>query len=350
MKKKRRLNKRKIFSLILTIGIVFGLIFLDRQSMIEFQDETVIEYGTKIDAADLIAKCQGKLIAVPELDSLKLGKQDLVYTVQGRFFKRKYHQRIEVVDRKKPIIQLKEAVFELKTGREWDVSANIIRVYDEVDGDLPYQTEGIVDNKKIGEYPIKVYTSDKNGNESSAEFLVKVTAHEFEVIDGVTYIDGILLVNKEYSLPREYGGLKEDAWQALTRLRNDAQNCGYDLPILSGYRSYDYQAELFEYWVSVDGLEEAERSSARAGHSEHQSGYTFDIGVLNEEFGASSAGRWLAENCQNYGFIIRYPQGKEEITGYIYEPWHIRYVGKEAAVYIMAHGICLEEYLGLSLD
>ena len=118
--------------------------------------------------------------------------------------------------------------------------------------------------------------------------------------------------------------------------------------LVSGYRSYYDQKSTYNYWVSVYGQKDADTISARPGHSEHQTGLAFDITSLNSSYGETEEGIWLRENCFKYGFIIRYPKGKEHITGYAYEPWHIRYVGVEHATYIMNNNLTLEEYLGIA--
>src|SRR5690625_3128012 len=121
----------------------------------------------------------------------------------------------------------------------------------------------------------------------------------------------------------------------------------------SGYRSYDRQDTIFTSNVDEHGEKEANNFSARPGESEHQSGLTMDITTpdlnydLTVEFGETDEGKWVQQHASEFGFIIRYPEGKEEITEYQYEPWHLRYVGKKAAKEIMDKGITLEEYLGL---
>lgn len=119
------------------------------------------------------------------------------------------------------------------------------------------------------------------------------------------------------------------------------------MPLISGYRSYDYQTSLYNNYVAIDGEDAANRYSAKPGYSEHQTGLAFDIGELNYQFGETPAGIWLAQHAHEYGFIIRYPQGKENVTGYMYEPWHVRYLGDQASS-VYASGLTLEEYLGAS--
>ena len=168
-------------------------------------------------------------------------------------------------------------------------------------------------------------------------------------VDEPTYIQGILVVNKTYSLPKTYAkGVDPEAKAALDKMFADAQKDGISLWIASGYRSYDRQNTIYNNYVAQDGQAAADRYSARPGHSEHQTGLAFDLNELTEAFGSSKQGKWLAENCHKYGFIIRYPQNKEHITGYMYEPWHVRYLGVDVATAIYESGLCLEEYLGIT--
>jgi D-alanyl-D-alanine carboxypeptidase len=115
------------------------------------------------------------------------------------------------------------------------------------------------------------------------------------------------------------------------------KEAGFEFYVFSAYRSYHEQEQTFTYWVEMLGEEEARRSSALAGHSEHQLGTTLDIsatgfkGDVYENFGDSLPGKWLAANAYKYGFVMSYPKDSESVTGYIYEPWHFRYVGKRVA-------------------
>ena len=156
-----------------------------------------------------------------------------------------------------------------------------------------------------------------------------------------------MIVNKKYKLPSTFGGTDEIALAALNNLQQAANNAGYAMPLISGYRSYQTQNSIYNSYVSRWGIEYTDTVSARPGHSEHQTGLAFDVGELSNSYGETKAGIWLKENCHKYGFIIRYLKGKESITGYSYEPWHIRYVGVEVATEIMQKNITLEEYLGV---
>ncbi len=165
----------------------------------------------------------------------------------------------------------------------------------------------------------------------------------------LTYIDGILIVNKTYALPKTYApGWETEASGPLWQMIAAAKQDGIELWMTSGYRSWADQNYIYNGYVARDGQEEADTYSARPGHSEHQTGLAYDLNDLPSNFGETLEGIWVAENCHKYGFIIRYPKGKEKITGYIYEPWHIRYLGIEKATEVYESGLCLEEFLGIT--
>ncbi len=175
----------------------------------------------------------------------------------------------------------------------------------------------------------------------------RFTRQEIEERDGITYINGILIANKTYSLPAGYNpaGILPEPQAAFNTMQADAKKAGYSLSIASGYRSYAYQGQLYNNYVARDGQAAADTYSARAGHSEHQTGLAMDINYAGDWFTGTPEAKWLAANCVNYGFIIRYPLGKESITGYQYESWHIRYLGKELAKEVADSGLTLEEFL-----
>lgn len=182
--------------------------------------------------------------------------------------------------------------------------------------------------------------------------------------DGLTVVSGILLVNKNHPLPSDYAPDYTNGAGQSTSLQGEAQAAaeaflaaanaqGNSMYVLSGYRSYDVQASLFASYAAANGEEKANTFSARAGQSEHQTGLAFDVGDaahsgynLQTSIDQFPGVQWMMQHCAEYGFILRYPQGKEAITGYQYEPWHYRYVGVEAAQAITSSGLTLEEYLG----
>lgn len=123
---------------------------------------------------------------------------------------------------------------------------------------------------------------------------------------------------------------------------------GISLWILSSFRSYEDQDVIYNRYVAQDGRDAADTYSSRPGHSDHQTGYTFDLNSLEQDFQYDPAGKWLDKNCYKYGFIIRYPKGKESSTGYMYEPWHVRYIGVDLATKVTQSGLSLEEYFGIT--
>ncbi len=172
---------------------------------------------------------------------------------------------------------------------------------------------------------------------------------KIKTVNGATYVDDILIVNKTYPLPADYGyGEDPEALDAFYRMQADAAAENIWIGIISGYRSYSVQSVTYQSFVYDRGQYEADRVSARPGHSEHQTGLAFDINSTAFAFADTPEAKWLARNCSQYGFIIRYPEGKESVTGYQYESWHIRYLGVEKAQKITASGLTLEEYYGLS--
>lgn len=145
--------------------------------------------------------------------------------------------------------------------------------------------------------------------------------------------------------------LRKVAAHALQKMFNKAKEADIYLHARSGYRSYDTQVQLFNNYVAQHGQEAANRYSARPGQSEHQTGLVMDVTSesvnfqLTNEFGETKEGKWLSEHAHEFGFIIRYPKDMEHITGYIYEPWHIRYLGLEVAMEVYESGLTYEEFL-----
>jgi len=179
-----------------------------------------------------------------------------------------------------------------------------------------------------------------------------------------------VLVNKKRNLPSDYipddlvvpdvpfsfsgdspkKQMRKEAAAALEQLVAGAKKDGVTLKAVSGYRSYKTQQSLFDSYAKKDGIEAANRYSAHPGQSEHQTGLTMDISgdsvqyQLTADLGEATEGIWLAEHAADYGFIIRYPEGKENITGYTYEPWHIRYIGADAAKAVYESKLTFEQY------
>ncbi len=179
-----------------------------------------------------------------------------------------------------------------------------------------------------------------------------------------------VFVNKEYALPKDYRPeelvapdiyfnlkyydertlMRPEAASAIELLFKAAREDGYVLSGVSGFRSYNRQYSIFTRNIVVKGKEHTLKYSAVPGTSEHQTGLAMDLSCeslrydLSSNFAETPEGIWLAKNAHRFGYIIRYPKGKADITGYAYEPWHIRYVGKDLATYLYENDLTLEEY------
>lgn len=183
----------------------------------------------------------------------------------------------------------------------------------------------------------------------------------------------LILVNKENPIEKDYKPddltaikyftsdrsettryMRDEAAEAFHRLVEAAAEEGLEIRMTTAYRSYDFQKILFDNYVEKEGEEQANTYSARPGQSEHQTGLAVDVSSpsvdyqLTSDYGKTEEGKWLAGNAYRFGFILRFPQGKEDVTGYQYEPWHLRYVGLTAAKEIREHDLTLEEYLQLN--
>ncbi|MFS0783186.1 M15 family metallopeptidase [Bacillus sp. 1P06AnD] len=197
------------------------------------------------------------------------------------------------------------------------------------------------------------------------------SSNDSNAIEVVSKPDDItVLVNKKYRLPDHYvpndlvypnvpfifdekidkRKMRKKAAEALKKMFDAAKLDGIYLAGASGYRSEATQKTLFDNYVNKDGLEEADKYSAHPGHSEHQTGLSIDVSGITGEFAIEDGfantveAKWLEQHAPEYGFIIRFPKGKENITGYKYEPWHIRYLGIKLATEITQKGMTLEEY------
>ena len=184
--------------------------------------------------------------------------------------------------------------------------------------------------------------------------------------NGAYYVDNYLIVNKTYKLDKNFvplnpyksvttsgfasDPLDKDAYNAWNDMISDSKVIGLNLWAQSGYRSYSYQSDLYNSYVKRKGKAAADTSSARPGNSEHQTGLAFDLNTITTGFKDTKEGIWIANNCYLYGYILRYPEGSTSETGYIFEPWHIRYVGKDLAkkLYNSGSWITMENYFGLT--
>ncbi len=178
-----------------------------------------------------------------------------------------------------------------------------------------------------------------------------------------------MLVNKYYALSNDYevkdivkcssayayanNELNKEAYEAFKSLADAAKKEGHVILILSSYRTYEKQDSLWKQRKDLYGIKKADAYAARAGSSEHETGLAIDVAEYldkNDEFGKTESFIWMQENAYKYGFILRYPENKENITGYSYEPWHYRYLGVELATKVYNEGITFDEYYAFYLN
>ena len=386
MKRKRTFLKKRtkiilvIFVLILVLIAVLFFCLSNRD--LKYQESIQILIGEELPTLeDYIDSDDLKRVEDSEITwstmPLEDGKIYHAGTYEGYFSFRGEEKNISVVviDDVAPSI---EGVRDITVYKDETIDLlKDITVTDNSHDEVETSVSGDYDLSAAGEYALSYVARDASGNEATENFKLIVKEKEkenpttevpssgesqivgttskgytIEQINGLYYIDGVLIANKSYTLPSSYnpGGLLDSFQNAFSTMQSAAANEGISLSVISGYRSYSRQNTIYNNYVSRDGKAKADTYSARAGHSEHQTGLAADINSLSQSFKNTKEGQWLNEHCSEYGFIIRYPEGKESITGYIFEPWHIRYVGKELASALYNNGdwITLEEYFGIT--
>ena len=357
------MKKKLIFSCVLLILIIclicLDKVILDKKNTLKYDKVIKLNVGDKI----VYSISNDTTI---KWDNIK-DEDGIIYytgTYKGviSYKNKEYPITMIVEDKEKPTI---EGVHDIETnvGSEVDLFEGVT-ISDNSHDTIKKEIVGSYDFNKTGIYNLTIKVTDKSSNEATSNFKLTVKeknkkinsktsskGYKIEEISGITYVNGILIANKTYSLPKTYnpGGLLKDFTDNFELMRKDALKEGIELKVVSGFRSYDIQNNLYNRYVARDGKKEADTYSARPGHSEHQSGLAADINSVDNNFGETKEGKWLSDNCYKYGFILRYPKGKESITGYIYESWHIRYVGDIAKdLYNNGNWISLEEYLGIT--
>lgn len=374
-------RKVKIFSVILAIFASFIAIFIFWNPFLRISVRSAKITVDVFEKFDLEKQASARIFAhnlddkirvVTDVDFAKVGEYSATFHVKFLLSEKTVSQKISVVDREKPRISLRKGKTTFAIGEKFSDPG--VEISDNYDKNLTAKIRGEVNTKEAGKYEIFYEAKDSSGNvaETSRKFTVKEkprlpaqiatrtsapsgrktfygsAGYNQGKIMGPKYFQGILVVNKKYALPENYNpGDNPEARGALTKMQNAAARAGFSLPLNSAFRSFSYQKNLYNSYAAIDGVAAADTYSARPGHSEHQTGLAFDIGNISDSFGDAGAGKWIAENMADYGFILRYPKGKEYITGYKYEPWHVRYVGVQHAQKIFASGLTLEEYLGI---
>lgn len=373
MKKRGRKDKNKKRLIILCLGVLVIILISSYfvyksykekyKVLVSLKNDLTVEVNSEVYLYSFIDEVKnGEIITEDKLvDTSKLGEKKLELSIKNKQDKiEKYYYKIEIVDTEKPEIIAKEKIT-VYINSETNLLDGVL-VDDNSLEEIKASVSGEYDLAKTGDYKLKYVAKDSSGNKTEYDFILSVigdpnnrtftTSKGFsgKVVNGVTYIDGVLIANKSYSLPSNYGnGLTNETLNAFNKMKSVASGEGLNLYISSGYRSYADQKYIYNNYVLRDGQSEADTYSARAGHSEHQTGLAFDLNTINSSFALTAEGIWVADNCYKYGLILRYPKGKENITGYMYEPWHLRYVGVDLATKLYNDGdwITLEEYYGI---
>ncbi len=386
MKKKKII----IISIIIIILIISSiLIFLNYQEMeVTIKEKIEVPLNSKLTNLDNITNLKNGQIITDEktIDTSKIGEQKINISIKNKLGKvKEYHYTVNVYDDEKPsIIFSKELTIE--EGQNIDLLKDV-KVEDNSQEKITPSVEGNYDINEPGKYQLYYVAKDSSDNEAKEEFTLIVKEKKKEssqndslsnpqetktfttskgfkgvIKDGITYIDGYLIVNKTYSLPSSYGtSLTSTTKNAFNKMQAAAKLDGINIYIASGFRSYQTQNRLYNNYVARDGKAKADTYSARPGHSEHQSGLAFDIcshdldgqnACINSNFDNTDQAKWLAQNAYKYGFILRYPKGKTNETGYKYESWHFRYVGTDLSTKLYNNGdwLTMENYFGITSE
>lgn len=380
MRRKRNKSKKKILIIVLIIiFILFSLgayLIYTKTNIFTYKSKITIEVGEKVPSIkDYLYKDSDKVKEIvwndiEEVDN-KIYKPG-TYTGVFKYKEEDKEVTLIVKDTTPPSIEGVKDIEVLAFSDKPNLLDGVV-VEDNSKEEITATIKGEYNIEEEGEYLLSYTAKDSSGNETEKEFKITVKNNPNVKISkstkgytiknyyGVTYVDGVVIANKTYSLPSNFapnnlvtinGYIKvvDYVKDAFLSLSSDAKAIGLNIYASSGYRSYSNQKYIYENYVSMDGKENADRYSARAGYSEHQTGLAIDVNTIDMSFDNTSESVWLRENAYKYGFIIRYPKGKEEITGYMYEPWHIRYVGKELSNKLYKDGsyITLEEYYGIN--
>ncbi len=372
MKKKKKLKVKIIIIIAILLILLLGIvIYLLSNRKEEYKETITINIGDKVPKSnDYFIKDINTKINWSNLDKDSNYKVD-TYKGTIKYKKHEYNIKLKVKDVNPPKIDgVKDITITI--GDKVDFYKNI-KISDDSKDEISKEISGKYDIKKKGTYKLKYIIKDKsntttkdfklivnekkkevqnNNEESSTVNRTSSKGYKVEKRNGIYYVNGILIANKSYPLPSTYnpGGLLQVFQNNFNTMKNDASKDGINLRIISGFRSYNTQQRIYNNYVARDGKAAADRYSARAGHSEHQTGLAADINSLEQSFGNTKEGKWLNSNCYKYGFIIRFTKNGESETGYMFEPWHIRYVGKDLAktLYNDGNWITLEHYLGIS--
>lgn len=394
------MNKKKLLVIFIIIILTNTLAFLLYHFIIkdmlvdteiQLVDHLEVEINSEVELYSFIKNKDDLKLKTENylLDTKSLGNQKINITYLNKKREENYQFTVTVVDTLPPEIECEEEILGT-LGKNIDLLKKI-KVTDNSKEEVTTRIEGNYDINKEGEYALKIIATDSSKNKAQKDFTLKVVknAYDYEkivepsgekihvgiskkgkeiyTIDGNYYIDGYLIVNKTYPLNSGFVPtdtyksaiginsqcqtcINKTAYEAWLDMKRDASAIGLNIWIQSGYRPFTQQVTLYNQYVNRDGKENADTYSSRPGHSEHQSGLCFDLNTITDSFASTMEGKWINENASRYGFVIRFPKGKESETGYKYESWHLRYVGSELSnrLYNNGNWISLENYFGIT--
>ncbi len=380
--KKRKVKKKRIFGLLFIIILIFVIIFLIFN--LKGNKSLKSKGYSNLEIAEIEKLTSNEITTILKYDYNK----NLIYMIDSENYNSsKLNLYMKYTLKYNDIDYLK--IFELinnENFREDKIDDYIyyLNKYDEINGIIKFVNEfkdkNIKDNditilllneKYFIEDYLNRYLSYYNTHKNleASEIIKRVNSKlDYKFYDDSSKADTskgmYTLVNKFYYLSNDFvpdnlvnvtgiyardnAQLNSTAYENFIKMADDARKEGLTLKITTGYRSYNFQATLYNNYVKIDGVKEADTYSARPGYSEHQLGYSADLtndkNVSFSEFEYTDEYNWLKNNCYKYGFIMRYPKDKEYLTGYIFEAWHYRYVGVDIATYIYENNITYEEY------
>ena len=369
--KKKYITIISIILVIITALVITGLYIYTTPKANIIKNELQFEYGKQVNISiqDVLEASNEKVYDSAEIDLSNLKyetdkdypnvgsyKVQISYSIRGKLYTNDL--TINVIDTIVPEFTKFRESFEIVQGAAKPDYLSHFEASDLSEIKIIIDDSN-VDYNKPGDYIIIVTVIDAYDNEATGEATIKIKPKPVVINNGSTcavtntqpyYFNGILLVNKKHPLPCGYApGENAKAGQAIKALIAEMQALGFNVSnSYSGYRSFSNQSSIYNSYVNRDGRAKADTYSARPGYSEHQTGLAFDLRFGNGSLisAGSKEARWVAENAHRHGFIVRYLQGKEHITGYQYEPWHLRYIG-DAATAIYNSGKTLEEYLNV---
>ena len=376
-------------------------------------EDVEVELGTELlNTKGIISVINGELVTEEEkVETSVLGVQKVKIVAKNEAGEEKeFEYNVKVVDKTAPVITYKKKLTTTE-GKKFNLLSGVSAKDNSLEK-VTVKVEGDYDFDKAGTYKLYYVCKDSSGNTAKEEFSLVVKEKPVEqpvepkqeekkeeqpkeeeapkkeetkktttsgynpngtdaslngtktskgytitVKNGITYIDGIMIANKTYSLPKSYapGGLTSATKAAMNEMIAAAKKDGVSLYVASGFRSWTTQNNLWQKRAKNYGKAFADSGTARGGYSEHQTGLAADIcgsgsGCISPEYHNSKGAKWMTANAYKYGLVLRYPKGKENLTGYKYESWHFRYVGKDLAKKLYNNGnwITLEEYFGIT--